>query len=308
MRTRKRLELVRALGWSAAVAVAVGAAACGQDKSAAGMPPATGPEAPERVPLPTIPKANDGEAVVVESGETTGTTFPIRSAQIGPNMSGVIAKLPVEEGDRVDKGDLLFRLRTTDMGLRVRQAKAALKAAKVRQSAVEVEYNRTKRLFEKNAIDQAAWDRVQAEYDGARAGVEAAEATLALANDALFDASVRAPIDGVVTHKLKNVGEMVTMMPPTVVLVIEDHSVLELRFSLPERALSSLKVGDAVSARFASIGVERTATVSRISPNVDVRTRTVEVIAELDNADGGLKAGMLAKVEMGAGGVAESSR
>jgi RND family efflux transporter MFP subunit len=216
-------------------------------------------------------------------------------------MSGVIAKLPLEEGDEVKKGDLLFRLRTQDMSLRIRQAKAGLKAAEVRLAAVEVEYGRTKRLFEKNAIDQANWDRARAEFEGARAGIEAAEANVALAKKGLTDATVRSPIDGVVARKLKNVGEMVTMMPPTVVLVVEDHRTLELRFHLPERALKSLKVGDQVDAAFASVGLTRAAKVSRISPNVDRRTRTVEVVAEISNADSQLKAGMLADVRVGAG-------
>jgi len=308
MRSRDPKPL-RVAAWAAfAVAVTLGGAGCGQDKSAAAMPPAAGPGSPPRADLPTIPAPGDIAQVTAKTGETTGTTFPIRSAAVGPNMSGVIAKLPVEEGDAVKKGTLLFRLRTQDMSLRVRQAKTGIKAAKVRLSAVDVEYQRTKRLFEKRAIDQAAWDRVQAEYEGASAGVEAAEAMLALANKALADTTVRSPIDGVVTHKLKNIGEMVTMMPPTVVVVVEDHSVLELRFSLPERALATLKVGDAVEANFTAIGVERAAEVTRISPSVDVRTRTVEVIAELDNADGSLKSGMLAAVKMGGAGVAGTKR
>ena len=90
-------------------------------------------------------------------------------------------------------------------------------------------------------------------------------------------------------------------MPPTVVLVVEDHRTLELRFRLPERALMTLKVGNQVDAVFSSVGLKRAATVSRISPNVDPRTRTVEVVAEIPNAESELKAGMLADVRVGGG-------
>jgi len=286
--------------WTISWVLALALAACGQDKSGSNLPPASGEGAPPRAELPSLPAAgDDGAGTVAETtGETTGTTYPIRSAAMGPNMSGVISQLEVEEGDAVKKGDVLFRLRTQDINLRIKQAETALKAANVRLAAVDVEYQRTSRLFEKNAVDQATWDRVQAERNGALAGVEAAQAGIAVAKQARTDATVRSPIDGVVTAKLKNVGEMVTMMPPTVVVVVEDHSVLELRFRLPERALASLKVGDQIEATFQAIGVERTAKISRISPNVDQRTRTVEVVAEIPNGDKSLKAGMLAKVRV----------
>ena len=73
---------------------------------------------------------------------------------------------------------------------------------------------------------------------------------------------------------------------------------LELRFRLPERALSSVAVDDEVVARFTAIEQTRTAKVTRISPSVDPQTRTVELFATLDNPDGSLKSGMLAEVTM----------
>ena len=98
------------------------------------------------------------------------------------------------------------------------------------------------------------------------------------------------PSTGVVTAKLKNEGEMATMMPPTVVLVVQDQSVLELRFRLPEKAADrgqGRRGGDgATSRRWAS---PATAKVARIQPAVDARTRTVEVVAEIPNPDGALQ-------------------
>ena len=108
------------------------------------------------------------------------------------------------------------------------------------------------------------------------------------------------------TAKLKNEGEMATMMPPTVVLVVQDQSVLELRFRLPERSLAEVKVGEAVTAKFEALGVTRQAKVTRIQPVVDPRTRTVEVVAEVPNPDGALKSGLLAEVELGAAERAEA--
>lgn len=276
--------------------------ACGRsNEGAANLPPASGEGAPPRAELPALPKTGQDHAPAASSSRaTTGTTYPRASAQVAPNASGVLAKIAVEEGDQVRKGQLLFRLRSQDFDLRVQQAQAALKSAEVGLNAVKVEYERTKRLFEKNAINQAAWDQIQAQYQSAQVGVDQARVALSMAQKARADATVRSPINGVVTAKLKNEGEMVTMMPPTVVVVVEDHSVLELRFRLPERSLRDLAAGDTVQARFSAVDLARAATVTRISPNVDMQTRTIEVIAEIPNEDGQLRAGMLAELAIGA--------
>jgi RND family efflux transporter MFP subunit len=277
--------------------------ACAQKDGAANLPPASGEGAPARAALPALAKpSGDNPTTNPTSRTTTGTTFPRASAQVAPNMSGVLAQVAVEEGDRVKKGDLLFRLRGEDFDLRVQQAQAALKAAEVGLAAVKVEYDRTQRLVEKNAINQATWDQVQAQYQGAQVGIEAARVNVAMAQKARADAVVRSPINGVVTAKLKSPGEMATMMPPSVVVVVEDHSTLELRFRLPEGSLSAVKAGDVLEAKFTAAGFTREVKVTRISPNVDAMTRTIEVIAELPNPDGQLKAGMLAELSIeGAG-------
>jgi RND family efflux transporter MFP subunit len=211
-------------------------------------------------------------------------------------MSAVIADVLVEEGDRVKKGQVLFRLRTTDLALHGQQARAALAAAEVNLASVQVEHDRVKRLFDQKAIEQAQFDRASAQLEAARAGVAQAKVGVSMARQTLSDAEVRSPIDGVVTAKLKNAGEMATMMPPTVVVVIEDHSTLELRFRLPESQLGALAAGDTVKVSFVATGEQRDAKVVRVAPNVDPATRTVEVVATIDNADGKLRAGLLAKV------------
>jgi membrane fusion protein (multidrug efflux system) len=94
---------------------------------------------------------------------------------------------------------------------------------------------------------------------------------------------------------------MATMMPPSIVLVVQDQAQLELKFRLPERALAALKEGAVVKARFDALGVSRDATVSRINPTVDPQTRTIELVAVIDNADGALRPGLLAEVDLPGG-------
>src|SRR5262249_29630550 len=178
-----------------------------------------------------------GEAKLVAptEGRTTGTTSPRAEAQVAAKATGVIAKVFVNEGARVKKGMVLFKQETRDGELRVAQAQAAREAAQVSFKATETEHARAKILFEKNALSRMDWDQLQARLDGARVGVQQAEVAVSMAEKSLSDATVHSPIDGVVTAKLKSDGEMATMTPTTVILVVQDQSTLELRFRLPEK-------------------------------------------------------------------------
>lgn len=276
------------------------ATACNQrSEGKAHMPPAAGSGA---VPLPelTLPRTGgmtgSGASTPTE-GHATGSLFPKAEAQLAPNASGVISKITVNEGDRVKKGQVVVQLDARDASLRLQQARASLEAAQVGLRGVQVEYDRTKSLFDQNAVARAVWDQVQTRYDAAKVGVQQAQVAVSMAAKMSTDTTLRSPIDGVVTAKLKNVGEMATMMPPTIVIVIQDQSSLELRFRVPERELPSLEVGKEVAARIGGLDVRRSAKILRVNPTIDPRTRTLEVVAVIDNADRALRPGVLVEID-----------
>jgi RND family efflux transporter MFP subunit len=152
-------------------------------------------------------------------------------------------------------------------------------------------------LRERGSVSPAALDQVEAQFEGAQAAVKQARAALARARQATTDASVRSPIDGVVARRLSSVGDTVTMMPPSVVLIIQDISTLEVRGNVPETMLKQLHPGSEVRVRFPAVDVERDVTIERINPSVDPMTRTVEVVATVPNRDSALKAGMLVELD-----------
>lgn len=281
------------------VSVLLFGTACNQRSDGkAHMQPATGSGA---APLPELrvpgPDGTDAGASTPTDGHATGSLFPKAEAQLAPNASGVISKISVNEGDRVKKGQIVVQLDPRDASLRLQQARASLDAAQVGLRGVQVEYDRTKTLFEQNAIPKAIWDQVQTRFDGAKVGVQQAQVAVSMAAKMATDTTLRSPIDGVVTAKLKNVGEMATMMPPTVVIVIQDQSSLELRFRVPERELPHLEVGKEVAARIGGLDVRRSAKIQRVNPTIDPRTRTLEVVAVIDNTDRALRPGVLVEVD-----------
>jgi RND family efflux transporter MFP subunit len=288
--------------WRSSIVLLLMVAACNKSAGEKSLPPAKGEGAPPAPVLPKIETKGEGAtaAIAATEGHTTGTTFPHQEAQLGPMATGVITDVAVEEGQAVRKGQILFRLDPRDGELRIAQAKAALAAAEVGLRAVTTEYERGKQLMEQNAMNRAQWDQVVARLDGAKVGVDQAKVALQMAEKSLTDTVVRAPFDGVVTAKMKTVGELATMMPPTVVIVLQQHSILDLRFRLPEKAVSLVRAGDPVRLRFDALGLTREAKIARVQPSVDAHTRTVEIVAELPNADLALRPGLLAEVEIGA--------
>jgi RND family efflux transporter MFP subunit len=283
----------------AVLALLTGAAFGCNTKQGPALPPLQGPDA---APAPAI-VAPEPEATRDESAPSdrasTGTLRAREVAALGPKEAGVIASLTVAEGDRVHKGQVLFRLDSAQVELAVDQANAALASAKVQADAAQIQFDRVKTLRDHEAVTPDAFDQAKAQLDIARSMVAQAQTAVASASHRLTNMVVTSPIDGVVTDKRMNVGETATMMPPSIVLVVQNIDALELRARLPEMALSSVREGGMLRARFPAIGLSRDVKVARISQTVDPRTRTIEVIAELDNHDHRLLAGMLVDVSYG---------
>lgn len=264
-----------------------------------GLPPPVGSGA---AAAPVIPKLSEiGNAAPQASAAPTaaawtGTLFARHEAQLGPKMSGIITQIAVEEGDHVKKGQFLFRLDPAQGSLAVDQAKAGVATAEVGYDAAKLDFARATELMQKGSIAPAAYDQAKAGHDRALTTLSQAKVGLQQAQRALADTAVYSPIDGIVTSKLKSVGETATMMPPTVVLIVQDVDKLELRARLPERALANIKQGSVIRMTATSVKVTREVKIKRVNPTIDQRTRTVEVVADVDNTSSELKVGMLVEV------------
>lgn len=272
-------------------------AGCRHSSAAEELGPATGNGAP---PMPSLPSLESSSSAEVASANqilrATGSTQALHQAELGPKMSGVLAAVMVEEGDKVKKGQPLFRLEATNAALAVKQAQTGLAQAKVAYNQAELEYHRTKSLFDQGAVSPAVWDQARLGYDRAQVAVQQAQVAVSTAQSMLGDTTVYAPFAGVVASKRKSTGETVTMMPPTVVLVIQDLSKIEVRVKIAENALTRIKPGSPMKVHFPSIETDRDIPIDRVNPSVDPMSRTVEIVGVIPNSDKTLKAGMLVEV------------
>lgn len=282
------------------IAVALVLAGCGKDRDGkSALPPATGSGAP---PLPVLPplagSAASPSSAITSDRRSTGTLLPHAEVTVVARASGVVVAMAVDVGARVKKGQELFRVDERTAALRLAQAQTQLAAAEQQLKSTQVEHNRTKQLFDQQAASSQQWDQITAQVDAAKVGVAQAQNGVAVASKAVADATARAPIDGVVVSRRVTLGDYVSDAPPTQVLVLQDQATLDLKFRLPERALASVRAGDAISVALPALAVSRKASISIVAPSVDARTRTVELTAVLDNRDGALRPGLMADVEL----------
>ncbi len=266
---------------------------CKNSNASTGLPETAGSQAPA---IPVPPPAEEGRSngnATDSVLRATGTAFAIKEAELGPKSGGVLARVNVDEGDRVRKGQVLFTVETAQASLMVEQARAAVRAAEVNKARAQLDFDRTKPLHEKGAVPPATFDQVRLGLDQATVAVLQANVALSTAKKTLADTAVTSPLRGVVTKRFKDPGETVTMTPATTVLVVQDLSKIEIRVNLPESAMGRIHAGDPMNVNFRALGEVVDIPITRINPSVDSRARTIEVIAVVNNSDGKYKSGML---------------
>lgn len=292
---KRRLGLI--LGLSLAV---VG---CSKANASKGLPPAD-PSAAAPVSSLLKAAATEQEAPAAASVLTaSGSVHAINEASLSANATGVLLKVNVDEGDRVKKGQVLFQIDARSAGLAVSQAKVGVSSAKVSLQQAKEDLDRKEGLAKSGAVTEAALTASRLNYENAKLGVKRAEVQLSDARRFAGDTVVRSPINGLVAAKNSNVGESVNAFGAPV-LVVQDITELEIRARLPESALKTVHVGSQATARFRAIDKSLPVSVKRISPSVDQRTRTIEVICGLANPDEVYKAGMLVELDFGKTGEA----
>lgn len=219
----------------------------------------------------------------------------VRQATVSAQIAGTVTEFMADAGDRVKKGQLLARIdaRETDAQLAARRAGVAQAEALMVQARQNRERNRS--LLEKNFISQAALDKSEADYRAAQAELEAARAASVQASTARSFAELRAPIDGVVTQRLLETGELA--VPGKPVIAIHDPAALRAVGSIPQFVLA--RAGRVSAARIALPATQQVIDATRVTvlPAADPRLLSTQVRADLPAGDvAGVAPGTAAKI------------
>ena len=213
----------------------------------------------------------------------TGQLEAEYSVVIKPEIDGVIESIEVAEGQPVEKGSVLFRLRDAEQRARLKEAEAA------ERLAADV-FERTQRLTRSDISSIARRAEAAAALDEARAKID-------LARLELERTRIQAPFDGVLGSLRVGPGERVE--PEIGLISIEAIDKLQLLVAIPEPSIALARIGGLIHARVVAYPEERfPATVYYISPSVDRATRRLQLKAWVDNEDHRLKPGMFANVDV----------
>jgi len=228
--------------------------------------------------------------------EVTGEFVSPMRSDLSPKMPGRVAKLHVQEGSRVQRGQPLLELESDYARLHLQAAEAEAARAKAMRDEAARDVERKKGLIAKDSIPRATFDRSQAAFDQANAAYAAANAQVALLRQQVADATLRSPANGIIAEKHTDVGAR--LGEASVAFVVVQLSPLKLRFQVPERYLGQINPGDKVTARVDPYPNETfTGTIKTVGGVIDSKTRTMFAEAEFANRDGRLRPGLFARVE-----------
>ena len=223
----------------------------------------------------------------------SGSVRPVLAATVRAKVAAEVAKVHVNEGDRVQAGQPLAMLDTADLKARLDREHAGVAEARARLDLARKNQVNNKALLEKSFISQNAYDSVQNAVQVAEANVKSAEAQAAIAERALADGQVRAPFQGIIAKRFVNVGDKVSQDMPVLQLV--DLSRMELEAQLPVNEIPYVAVGQRIAFRVDGFpSREFAGKVERINPSADAGSRSIAIFVALPNADGSLKGGMFA--------------
>ena len=239
------------------------------------------------------------QEIVIGGGERvrhfSGTAQASRESKLSFRVSGIVDRLGVKVGQRVEAGALIARLDSRDYELEVGRAKAelSLEEAKLRNAAAEFE--RVKDLYENDNASLTALDAARANFETAKALVAAATQALELANARVGYTRLTAPVAGFIGSIYAERNEIVG--PGQVIATLNSGSRPEVEISIPEALIARIREGDAATVTFDAIpGETLEATVTEVAvASGDGRT-TFPVTVVLDELHESLRSGMAAEV------------
>jgi RND family efflux transporter MFP subunit len=224
----------------------------------------------------------------------SGSLAAAREADVRAEITGTIVQSLADNGQAVQKGQLLARIDDTAVRDQWLSARSLVTAAQNAAAVARRDEERAQRLAEAGAVAERELDAARQARIAADAQLEDARARLSLAQRQLDNTQIRAPFAGLVSERAASAGDVV--QPGSQLFTIVDPSSMRLEASVPAEALTALRVGDPVEFSVNAYP-DRTFTgrVERINPAADPNTRQVRIYVAIPNVGGRLVAGLFAE-------------
>ena len=220
---------------------------------------------------------------IQQTYQTITTLEAEKDADVVARSSGLVQEILVEEGDMVEKGQLMAQLDVEQLSLEVAQLSATSKKLKK-------ELERQTSLYARKLGSSDTLDRAKFEYESQLAQYK-------LSKLKLNYASIKAPISGIVTERMVKQGNFINNNDKLFSIV--DPSSLVAVLHLPEKELSNVQKNQQILLAMDALNNQVIlGSIDRIRPLIDKSTGTFKVVAKLDNPNNKLQSGMFGKVEV----------
>jgi membrane fusion protein (multidrug efflux system)/multidrug efflux system membrane fusion protein len=259
--------------------------------------------APTAEPSPTVSSQNELFLGVVLANEAVEISAP---------FEGRLARIGVQPGDRIKAGTVMGNMALEPLRTEELMAQALLEQAEAEQHRAELEANeaseRLQRYLKPSSGALSADELSAAQYRektalaqvaAARARIRERQAALAQIRQRLGEAEFRAPFDGVVAMRYLDPGTRVQAGRPLLRLI--QAGGFRVRFAIPEGLSGRATAGLPVNIYLPALGKALPGRLESLSPEVDAASRMVFAMATLLAPDDAVRAGMAARVSLGAG-------
>ena len=210
--------------------------------------------------------------------ESLGTARANQAIKLVSAQSDYIKHIHFDDGDKVQKGQLLIELQDAEEKTRVEELEIRLKEENRK-------LNRLKQLAKTQATARSALDEQEASF-------EATKTQLASAKIKLLEMKLYAPFSG--TLGLREVSKGTFVNTSTEITTLDDTSIIKTDFNVPEKYLAQLSIGMTVTATSPAYPTNTfSGKVSHIASRIDSATRSVKITANFDNKENALRSGML---------------
>ncbi len=249
-------------------------------------------------------------AVVIQTNisfavNAAGEISPAEQVSVRPEINGRIEELPVDIGDQVRKGDLLFKLDDAELQQQRASNLTVIERAKLELEKAARDLQRAQELFEDKLISRELFDDTRTAHQLAQNALERSQRDLAIIEERLTKTEVRAPFDCTVLTRPVSIGQAVSgsggVSGGTEVLTIADLTSMVINAHVNQADVPRLKVDQRVEVSVEAVaGLSVTGVVERIAPQATIKNNIKGFAARilLKNVDPRVRPGMTANIKI----------